>query len=86
MNIYKISQSVNVDWDTYDSAVVYAESEEAAKLIHPSGNDCKAPSGHSIRDGAYGCWTSEENITVELLGSAINSAEQGVIVASFNAG
>lgn len=37
MKIYKISQNVNNEYDTYDSAVVYAESEEEAKQIHPEG-------------------------------------------------
>ena len=35
MNIYKISQEVNSEYDTYDSAIVLAESEEVARLIHP---------------------------------------------------
>lgn len=38
MKIYKISQDVNKDYDTYDSAVVYANNEEEAKNIHPNGN------------------------------------------------
>ncbi|TGE52979.1 hypothetical protein C6P18_02595 [Weissella confusa] len=33
MNLYKISQDVNDDWDTYDSAVVVAESAEAARKL-----------------------------------------------------
>lgn len=36
MNIYKISQNINNGWDTYDSAIVCAESEEDARKIHPS--------------------------------------------------
>lgn len=35
MNLYKISQDVNDDWDTFDSAVVVAESAEEAKKIIP---------------------------------------------------
>ena len=35
MNLYLISQSVNNEYDTYDSAVVAAESEEDATKIHP---------------------------------------------------
>lgn len=33
MNLYLISQDVNNDYDTYDSAVVAAESEEEARGI-----------------------------------------------------
>ena len=36
MNLYLISQNHNNDYDTYDSAVVVAESAESAKRMHPS--------------------------------------------------
>jgi len=36
LKIYKLSQNVNNDYDTYDSCVVIAENEEKAKRIHPS--------------------------------------------------
>ena len=38
MNIYLISQTINCNYDTYDSAVVYAFDEEEAKHIHPNGS------------------------------------------------
>lgn len=37
MNLYKISQDVNDGWDTFDSAIVAAKSEEDARNIHPDG-------------------------------------------------
>lgn len=33
--LYKISQNVNNDYDTYDCAVVAAHSEDEARNIHP---------------------------------------------------
>ena len=36
MKIFKISQNVNNDYDTYDSAIVCAKDEDEARLIHPS--------------------------------------------------
>ena len=39
MNLYRISQTVNRDWNTYDSAVVAAETENDARNIHPSGDN-----------------------------------------------
>ena len=39
MKLYKISQNVNTDYDTYDSAVVCAKDEEAAKRIHPMSGE-----------------------------------------------
>lgn len=35
LNLYLISQTVNNGYDTYDSAVVAAASEEEARLIYP---------------------------------------------------
>jgi len=35
VNLYHISQQVNNGYDTYDSAVVAAETAEQAKCMHP---------------------------------------------------
>ena len=40
MKLWLISQDENDGYDTYDSAVVAAETAEAAVLIHPSGFAC----------------------------------------------
>lgn len=37
LNIYLLKQSINNEYDTFDSAVVIAENEEEARKIHPSG-------------------------------------------------
>jgi len=77
MNLYLISQEVNNRYDTYDSAVVAAESEDAARSIHPSKSDW---------DGEYEEeWCAKENVTVRLIGTAEDGVS-GVICASFNAG
>ena len=36
MKLYLIGQNINCGYDTYDSAVVIATSEEEARRIHPS--------------------------------------------------
>ena len=41
LKLYRISQAVNTEYDTYDSAVVVAESEDAAMEIHPDGIGAK---------------------------------------------
>ena len=38
MKLWLISQTENEGYDTYDSAVVAAETENAARLIHPSSH------------------------------------------------
>ena len=35
MKLYKLYQTVNNNWDTYDSVVVAAMSIGEAKMIHP---------------------------------------------------
>ena len=41
LKLYRISQAVNTEYDTYDSAVVVAENEEDARRIHPDGTGAK---------------------------------------------
>ena len=101
MNLYLISQTQNQTYDTYDSAVVAAESEDHARAIHPSGRerirahkskDCWEE--YSIIDRewipvihcCYG-WTSQPSrVSVILIGTAVDGTSAGVICASFNAG
>jgi hypothetical protein len=80
MNLYRISQEQKNDYDTYDSAVVAAETESKAKRIHPSGDN-----------DDWGKWQSwcdaPEAVTAVLIGVATNGTKAGaVICASFNAG
>ena len=78
MNLYLISQTENDDYDTYDSAVVAAKSEEDARLINPDGPEWNRQ---------FGGWCSTpEAVTVELIGRAKKGTVSGVILASFNAG
>ena len=81
MNLYRLSQTDNCDYDTYDSCVVAAKSEEDAKSIHPSGHD-------NISDDyrSYDWVDKPSLITCELIGAAVKGTKRGVICASFNAG
>ncbi len=72
MNLYKISQTANDDYDTYDSAVVVAASVEEAQRMRPN-------------DSTYG-WADWTNVRVQYLGVADQSLVKGTICASFNAG
>ena len=79
MNLYLISQTENCDWDTYDSAVVAAPSEEAAKTMHPNGE--------VVSETNYRGWVkSPESVSCQLIGVAIDGTPQKVICSSFNAG
>lgn len=76
LNIYKLSQNQNSDYDTYDSCIVIAKDEVSARCIHPSG---------------YSKWfnddwcNSPDNVTVELIGKALKGSTIGLVLASFNA-
>ena len=93
MNIYLISQDVNNEYDTYDSAVVAAVNEYEAKRTYPSPFRIFVEDvlyfnyGDSIssQEVSSGDWTSNPNdVDVELIGTT--TKEAGVILASFNAG
>jgi hypothetical protein len=73
MKLWVISQSVNQDYDTYDAAVVAAETEEAARNTSPS-------------EYSHDSWCAPEHIKVDYIGTAKPGTEAGVILASFNAG
>jgi hypothetical protein len=79
MNLYKLSQTENNDYDTYDSCIVAEVSEELAAMIHPDSR------GWVKRN--YPVWASTPNtVHVELIGTASAETKSGVILASFNAG
>lgn len=89
MNLYKISQDVNDNWDTFDSAVVVAESAEEAKKIIPDhhGGYRENPDYEiSIYD-----WAKPKDVKVEFIGLAdktyLDSLDgRTTVVASYNAG
>ena len=74
MNIYKLTQSTCIGHDTYDSAVVVAESEADAVRINPSNGSDGWPA------------VNEDAVTAVYIGIAAKNMKRGVIIASFNAG
>ena len=98
MMIWKISQSINNGYDTYDSAIVVAASPEAARLIHPSRPELvwrEVDGEHAWAvqkaDGAWmnyrdDSWCRPDAVQVELIGVATGDGHCGVVCASYNAG
>ena len=88
MNLYKISQDANSQYDTFDSAVVCAENEEIARNINPAS--LRDEDLSSLMDWhthpEYQWCESPDLVKVELIGSAAPEMLQGVICASYNAG
>lgn len=77
--LWLLSQEDNNGYETFDSCVVVAPTEEEAKLITPCYSfsdmgDCKQ-------------WAnSPDGVKVKLIGEAIGQKSGEVILASFNAG
>lgn len=82
MKLWLISQDINNGYDTFDSAVVVAETEEAARKIHPYDASEKGKS-EFWRNLT---WTTElHRVKVQYLGEATDGLPL-VVCASFNAG
>jgi hypothetical protein len=81
MNLYLISQDVNEDYDTYDSAVVVAKNAHEARHMHPGGYKLDTPTT-DLNDGT---WAQPKDVRVKLIGTTKDKIP-GVICASFNAG
>lgn len=83
MNIYLVSQNVNPDYDTYDSFVVVANSEEEARNTHPDEWESDWDGGDVFR----GTWARADEVKVELIGKASKKYNDITrICCSFNAG
>lgn len=79
MNIYLISQHVNTGYDTYDSAVVTAETAEEARKMPPDY-------GSTYSDPEWTWTTDTSKVKVTLIGTAFPGEIKRVICASFHAG
>lgn len=96
LNLYHISQTVNLGYDRYSDAVVAAESPEDAVTIHPRGEEDSPYPQWTIPDadepgGDWNeyyllYWTLPQNVKARLIGEAAPGVERGVICASFHAG
>jgi hypothetical protein len=80
MKLWKISQDKNNDLDTYDSAVVAADTESEAKMMNPLN-------GKDIKPEPYSSWVGDPtDVQCEYIGEAKNGTQKGVVCASYNAG
>lgn len=98
MNVYLISTPHN-GYDTYDSAVVIAESEDEARTTHPSGRYRWSEGFWRYTDTAWAgqkvdyesTWVHPDKVRVELIARNVDKKNvkpesNKVICASYNAG
>lgn len=96
LSFYLLTQTENEGYDTYDSCVVCAESEDEAKRIFPdeyciwNESKCgwvwKNPVDHDAECRVTDWATRLESVHCKLIGTAAQGIEKGVVIASFNAG
>jgi len=86
MNLYLITRNDDCDYDQYDSAVVAAPDEEAAKDLIERNSDYWTNTTWTYVAKALVESHTKLDITIELIGTAKDDTPLGVIVASYNAG
>ena len=77
LNLYIISSGV-MEYGTFSDAIVCAENEDEARMIHPSNDKWN---GEGDRE-----WPNAKEVKVELIGKANKNILKGVICASFQGG
>jgi hypothetical protein len=82
MKLFLLSRIDDGGWDTYDSAVVAAPDEETARNMNPANGD---PMDWGSRRHNSWC-AAPELVEVSYLGEAVETQQQDIICASFNAG
>lgn len=81
MKIYHVTQSEVTGYDTYSDFIACAETEQEAKLMHPSYYY------KSILDSNGWDWPNRiEDVECHEIGEANEDQTKGVICASFHAG
>lgn len=87
MKLWLLTQDINAGYDTHDSVVVAAETEDDARLITPdqcwlSEKPFKGFAGCTMTSWA----NTPDQVSVKFLGDAAPGIERGIVLASFNAG
>lgn len=82
MKLWLIQQDTNTNYDSFDSAVVCADTAEQARQMDPSGE-----LGEDAHRWSRYSWIEDlTKVSVVCIGEASPEIEFGVVLASFNAG
>lgn len=85
MKLWLLTQTANEGYDTFDSAVMAAETEDEARNMSPGHDEHEEFSD----EGKFykNSWVSNiDDVSVEYIGEAKPGTKKGQIIASFNAG
>lgn len=83
LKLYLLEQSVNQEYDTYDSIVVIAENEDKARMISPHGIFLNS---EEYRSWGWVSLRDADKIKITYLGDAKPGSTESVVITSFNAG
>jgi hypothetical protein len=95
MNLYLLEQDTNTGYDTYDSAIVAAPNDFAAKRVSLRPDYYEWSSTHNSWMFLYASgpepedmdsWALPSAITATYIGKAAEGIKEGLVLASFNAG
>ena len=101
MFLWKLSQSVNNEYETYDSAVVVAPDRMSASEVHPARysdtgeaiyrfdriQDAWVDVASGCRVGSSPSWCEPSSLTIICVGKAAEHLNAGdVVCSSFNPG
>jgi hypothetical protein len=87
LKLYLLEQSVNQEYDTYDSIVVIAENEDRARNMTPYED--RFLDSEDYKNTWSGSWVSykdADKIKVTYLGDAKPGSTESIVITSFNAG
>lgn len=92
MNLYLLTRPEELNFgtweygDCYAGAVVRANSEDEARMMHPRGNLSDISALDTSWDGTKGqSWIDAKDVKVELIGKAPDGAAPGVVFAAYTA-
>ncbi len=88
MKLWKISQDFNNRYDTYDSLIVAAETEDDSMGTVEAEEDARGTVEILVYSSDDECIARvrPNHLTVEYIGEAKNGTRAGIILGSFNAG
>jgi len=92
MKLWVIRSEQHLGYDTFDSAVIAAETEQEARFTAPDGDTWDGTKWTTTVNGKiyaqsdmYSAWCHPDQVSVEYLGETSRDIH-GPIVSSFNAG
>lgn len=85
MNLYLITQKTDREFDYYAGAVVVAETEEEARLMHPGiyPRDEWLKWAGSELSWMLDSWTTPDKVIVRCLGVSDSSVKAGVVLSDY---